>query len=413
MKDFNDNELILQNIRDSAAEYICLSCFDTRDRKIKRRDILRAPRRTWLDSICDRCTYNRKHVCTACPQGDTLSGRDYEYIPVSHLCALGRRNKNNELRSMSELVCPVCKRPIHRIIGRNIIISIVGSRDSGKSHYIGVLLHELVGRLGRDMGWTVVPEDNTAALYETVFSRIYSACQTLSLTDKNHDGFYEPYIYYITDSKGETFTMTFFDTAGEDFESDDLVENAAEHTFHADGIIFLIDPLKIMNVNARLDEETVRSSSGVSINKTFKNDAILSIMSTALRRHLGVRDSKRIPVNLAVTVPKIDVVAGEFPPHYAVKYDSTHARKQGFFEAESRRVSVEVRKWLYSLDDGQLNSFLAQLEINYSNYVFFGVSALGWNNSPDRNGVFTQPKPHRVEDPLMWILCRCGMIPEI
>ena len=64
--------------------------------------------------------------------------------------------------------------------------------------------------------------------------------------------------------------------AGEDFESDDLMENSAKHAFNASGIIFLVDPLKISNVNSRLDEKTIRNSSSVSINKTFKIDAMLT-----------------------------------------------------------------------------------------------------------------------------------------
>lgn len=33
------------------------------------------------------------------------------------------------------------------------------------------------------------------------------------------------------------------------------MENSAKHAFNASGIIFLVDPLKISNVNSRLDEK--------------------------------------------------------------------------------------------------------------------------------------------------------------
>ena len=411
-KDFNDIALIKQNIRSSQEAYICLNCFDTRDRNLKRKDILREPKRTWLCEECDACCYNTQGKCTASPVGDLLFGRDYDYIPVTHRCRIGRRDADGNIVSMSELACPVCKRLIHRVIGKNIIISIVGSRDSGKSHYIGVLLHELMYRIGQQLNWTVVPEENTRKMYDAVFSRLYSTRQTLNLTDKNHDGYYEPYIFYVTDRK-TTFTITFFDTAGEDFESDDLMENSAKHAFHASGIIFLVDPLKISNVNTRLDERTIRNSSSVSINKTFKIDAILSIMSASLRRHNRIKEKKKIPVPLAVLVPKIDVVAGDFPAHYALRFPSSHLKRGGFVEAENRRVNTETRKWLQSQNDGLLNSYLAQLELNYDNYSFFGASALGWNNAPDENGVFSTPAPHRVEDPLLWILKENKMIKEI
>lgn len=412
-KDFNDVALIKKNIKNSKDNYICLNCFDTRERKIKRKDILREPKRTWLYEECDNCCYNKKGVCTACPTGDMLYGRDYDYIPVTHRCQIGRKNADGEVISMSELACPICKKLIHKVIGENIIISIVGSRDSGKSHYIGVLLHELMYKLGEQLNWNVVPEENTLKMYDAVFSRLYSTKQILSLTDKNHDGYYEPYIFYVVDSSGKTFTITFFDTAGEDFESDDLMENSAKHAFNASGIIFLVDPLKISNVNSRLDEKTIRNSSSVSINKTFKIDAILSIMSTSLRRHNRIKEKKKIAMPIAVLVPKIDVIASDFPDYYALKFQSNHLKRQGFIEAENRRVNTEMKKWLQNQNDGLLDSFLAQLEMNYENYSFFGASALGWNNSPDDNGVFMTPKPHRVEDPFLWILKENKIINEI
>lgn len=412
-KGFNDVSLIKQNIKSSKENYICLNCFDTKERKIKRKDILREPKRTWLYEECDKCAYNEKGVCTASPTGDMLFGRDYDYIPVTHRCQIGRTDSKGNILSMSELACPMCKRLIHKVIGKNIIISIVGSRDSGKSHYIGVLLHELMYRIGQQLNWTVVPEENTMKMYDAVFSRLYSTRQILNLTDKNHDGYYEPYIFYVEDSNGKVFTITFFDTAGEDFESDDLMENSAKHAFNASGIIFLIDPLKITNVNSRLDERTIRNSSSVSINKTFKIDAILSIMSTSLRRHHRIKEKKKIPMPLAVLVPKIDVLSSDFPEHYALRFPSNHLKRQGFIDAENRRVNTEMRKWLQNQNDGLLNSFLAQLDMNYENFSFFGASALGWNNSPDESGVFLTPKPHRVEDPFLWILKENKMFKKI
>lgn len=56
---------------------------------------------------------------------------------------------------------------------------------------------------------------------------------------------------------------------------------------------------------------------------------------------------------------------------------------------------------------------MAQLSMNYSNYSYFGVSSLGMKNSPDKNGVFSTPRPHRVEDPVLWILKENKIIPAM
>lgn len=392
--------------------YVCENCFDTKERKIKKKDIIRMPKRTFFFSECMECTNSKAGFCAACSAGDKMGKWDYDEIPYSHLCTFGRKDKEGNVISMSELCCPMCKKPIRRIIGENIIISIIGSRDSGKSHYIGVLIHELLNNLAAQFEWCIVPEENTMRLYEDNFERIYTANQILNLTSKNYDGYYDPYIFYVTDKKGKTFTITIYDTAGEDFESDDLMENSAKHAFHAAGIIFLVDPLKILNVYTALDQETVQNSSSVSANRAFQNDAILSILSNSLRRHYKIKETKKITVPMSIVIPKLDVIAKDLPEHYACLFPSSHAKKQGFAVGENRRVNTEIRKWMANLGDGAINSFIAQLEMNYSKYSYFGVSALGMRNSPDKNGVFASPRPHRVEDPILWILKEKGLISE-
>ncbi len=404
---------IKQNIKHAKDLYICVNCFDTKERRVKKESIVRMPKRTIFYRECDECTYNRNNVCANCPTGDTLGISDYDEIPFSHRCEFGRKDRYGEVVSMSELCCPICRKPVHKIIGKNIIISIIGSRDSGKSHYIGVLIHEIMNRLAQKFEWIVVPEEETLRLYETNFQSIYTTNQILNLTVKNYDGYYDPYIFYIIDKKGKEFTLTIFDTAGEDFESDDLMENSAKHAFHASGIIFLIDPLKILNVYTKLNLEIAANSSSVSADRAFQNDAILSILSRSLRRHYDIRENEKISIPLGVVVPKIDAIAADFPPHYACLFQSGHAAKKGFSLAENRRVNTEIQKWLAGLKDGAIDSFMAQLNMNYSNYSYFGVSSLGMKNSPDKNGMFSTPRPHRVEDPVLWILKENGMIPEM
>lgn len=412
-RDYNDPEYIRyieNNIRHSKDIYVCMNCFDTKERKVKKEDIVRIPKRTFLYRECDKCGYGLRGVCARSPVGDKLGICDYDEIPVTHRCDFGRTDALGNAISMSELCCPICHKLVHKIIGKNIIISVIGSRDSGKSHYLGVLLHELMNALAEKLDWCVVPEDNTLRMYKLNFERLFSAKQTLSLTGKNHDGYYEPYIFYIKDKKGKTFTITFFDTAGEDFESDDLMENSAKHAFNASGIIFIIDPLKINAVSSFLDSDLLKNSASVSADKAFKIDAVLSILSNSLRRHYRIGETKKIVVPLGILVSKLDVIANFLPQHYALLFKSNHAAKQKFAVGENKRVNTETKKFLGSLGDGQVNSFMAQVALNYSNYSYFGVSSLGLKNAPDKNGIINFPNPHRAEDPLLWILKENGII---
>ena len=55
-------------------------------------------------------------------------------------------------------------------------------------------------------------------------------------------------------------------------------------------------------------------------------------------------------------------------------------------------------------------AFTSQLETNYTTYSYFTVSALGLNNNPTENGKIQRPRPHRIEDPLLWLLYKNGVI---
>ena len=62
------------------------------------------------------------------------------------------------------------------------------------------------------------------------------------------------------------------------------------------------------------------------------------------------------------------------------------------------------------LHEWNATAFMSQLETNYSNYSYFAVSALGLNNNPSLDGKIERPRPHRIEDPVLWILKENGVI---
>ena len=70
-------------------------------------------------------------------------------------------------------------------------------------------------------------------------------------------------------------------------------------------------------------------------------------------------------------------------------------------------VDAEMRSLLASWG---MQSFLMQAQANYRNYSFFAVSSLGLHNAPDSAGHVHRPLPHRVEDPLLWIMAENGLM---
>ena len=401
--EFNDPRKQQEAINKSKENFICLDCLDTSDRLIKKEDIIRMPKRTRFLPECQKCSYSKNGYCSKSRAGDKLYGRDPDFIPVDHRCVLGRITKDGGLVSMSELCCPLCKKPIRRIVGKPIIISIVGSRDSGKSHYIGVLLHELMVGLASKFGWSVQAEEETIENYKKNFSGIYDYQQTLNLTQKNDEGFYDPYIYFVYPRNKEPFTLIFFDTAGEDFASDNLIENSAKHIFQANGIIFIIDPLKTEALSTLVDDRVIAESSHNSIASSLQNDQLLTMVSTSIRKHLKISEEKPIDIPLALTLSKFDALEEKFPRYNTVVNSSIHRRSGSYSEQDCEKVNKEVKSFLLKQENMRVNAFIKQMDINYCNYHCFAVSALGLRNHP-LHGRISIPKPHRVEDPMLWIL---------
>jgi formylglycine-generating enzyme required for sulfatase activity len=55
------------------------------------------------------------------------------------------------------------------------------------------------------------------------------------------------------------------------------------------------------------------------------------------------------------------------------------------------------------------DAFITELNVNYSHYAYFAVSALGLHNNPKADRTIDRPRPHRIEDPLLWIMKENGV----
>ena len=115
-----------------------------------------------------------------------------------------------------------------------MIISVVGSRDVGKSHFVGVLINELIERVSGRLDGSMTGFDDTMSRYEQSFGRrLYIELTKLDLTQSSmtntNNGAYRPLIFTLSLrtkkllSKIKNFTLVFFDTAGEDLNEYDTM----------------------------------------------------------------------------------------------------------------------------------------------------------------------------------------------
>lgn len=293
------------------------------------------------------------------------------------------------------------------------IIALVGAKASGKSTYVSVLLNELRNRVGRAydaslaaMGGETQRRDREMAedLYERL--RLPDATRPAAM------GFNDPLLYRLSlprrgrlgDGSRHT-ALVFFDAAGEDLKSAEAMDRYTHYLGAADGIILLVDPLQIGSVR---DRTTSADSPPLPAVETPPQQ-IAADLAAQLRAHGRGGSRGRVTTPIAVAITKTDMLRPMLGPHSPLLRNGSHPG--GTLDEEERlTVHEELRSLLDGWDSGVLSR---QLERDFAELSFFGLSALG--SPPPAHAPADAPKsgpqPMRVEDPLMWLLARRGLIP--
>ena len=188
------------------------------------------------------------------------------------------------------IICPSChnKLPESTLLGKDMIISVVGSRDTGKSHFVGVIINELIERISVKFGGAMEGFDDTMQRYKSgAYQKLYCDLQKLDLTASSvenvNNGAYRPLIFTLKlkhkalfRENIDSFTLVFFDTAGEDLNDEDTMSTVNKYICKSAGIIFLLDPMQISEVRNQLDESTVLRASSVDWKQATRSDDIMS-----------------------------------------------------------------------------------------------------------------------------------------
>jgi hypothetical protein len=284
-------------------------------------------------------------------------------------------------------------------------MGLIGTKAAGKSNFIAVALHELEHRVGpRFDGSLMLLDDATRDRVDReLMPRLYRDGAVLEATRsaRGDATVGAPLVARLTlgaAGNSSQSNLVFFDSAGEDLQSLDVLEREARYITQSHGLILLLDPLQI---------GAVRDELGGSVELPEASaDAytMLGRVSALIREARGIPADKPIDVPLAIAVSKFDAVRPLLPEGHAVFALPSH---DGRFDPQvARSISAAVRSDLGGWLGERFDSFVKQ---EFSEFAYFGVSALGESPVDGRlpNGV----APLRVEDPVLWMLDSWGAIP--
>lgn len=290
----------------------------------------------------------------------------------------------------------------------SLVIGLIGAKFSGKSHYIASLVKRLEGQVGGDLQAALIPvSDETQERYRREFyDPLFKNGLELPLTV----GTPAPLIYDLTldgrlwgEERNRAVTLALYDTAGENLDSQDTVEQMLKYLRVASGIVFLVDPLQVAAVCDALPA-SVRLPDA---DRMVDPNVILSRVLQVLEDGRVVTQSGPLSTPVAVVLTKCDVLrdAGLIE---ANRLWNTDARHVGYFDAEAHSdmtgmMAEYVQRWSPAA--------YHTVRQRFSRHAFFGASATGCASDTTTRR-YKYISPWRVEDPLLWLLAELGVIPS-
>ncbi|MBP9759404.1 hypothetical protein KBD45_06935 [Candidatus Dojkabacteria bacterium] len=323
--------------------------------------------------------------------------------------------------------CPECKQETHKRLcpkchqelpssfsdsgHQNYVFAVIGAKGTGKSHYIATFIEYIKNHVGLVLNGA---NDETINRYNNNFKnpvfkehRLLSANDsgvadvevrkpmifTLSFDKKNLFG-------KIDKNRKSVFYISLFDTAGEDLDDQDTMSFVNKYIYRADGILLLVDPLQLDTVRDLLKTKTPNIHLPQQHTET---ETIITRVSNLIRAGRKLTVEQVIPIPFAVALSKLDTVIPIIDNQSHVLRPSASGKTFNLpdFEAVNAEIQGLITEWASQF-------LINQVSAGFSQYGFFGLSALG--STPSDDGRISAVLPKRIADPFLWLLHKNGMI---
>lgn len=399
-------------------EYICPFCFE----------------RSNLYNVKFRCSSSPSN----CPLEEDKVLSNFLELPSYKLMSKVieiRKPKNNtemlkSLRMPRDTICSYCnKKTTNRICCKchsdlphtigdfpDLTLAVIGAKEAGKSHYIAVLIDYIMNKISESFNCSLQPlNDETTIRYREIFyNPVFRNKEAIkgTVSARADRSVKTPLIYSLSfmGKKGikglfgkeeiiNSVTLVFFDTAGEDLDSEDIMKTENKYIFNAAGIILLLDPLQLLDVRNQL-AATVRLPK-----ENTETSEIVSRTARLIRKARGIKQDKLIDIPIAVSFSKIDSLKSLVDPASCLNYPSKHKDSGAFdlddFNDVNSNMQALVKEWSGA-------GIIQDLKHSFKNSAFFGFTSLGC--TPDEKNKIPFLRPQRIEDPFLWLLWKNNVI---
>lgn len=308
-------------------------------------------------------------------------------------------------------MCPACGRDLLReyVDSGGRTIAVIGSSDSGKSTWVGVLVHEFqrgdVSARFAGMSLDLLGENSRVRYARDFATPLFEEGRPVHQTPSALRSAPEPLMFSLRFPRPRRLrparvvpvVTVFYDTAGEDVARAQAMDQLISYLDAAEGIVMLLDPVQMPEV---------RDLVGATARTGFTDQLhVVNRLGELLRERARGPVGRRLRTPLAIALTKVDLLRDTLGPGSPLRRPSRH---DGVYDEEDGRdVHEEVRGWLDRWYDPAFDRTVANA---FQTYRYFGLSALG---APPVSGTRLSPAgvhPYRLEDPVLWLLARFGAI---
>lgn len=294
-------------------------------------------------------------------------------------------------------LCPECGFPVcEDDTSMSVAVSIIGAQGSGKSHFISVLIDELKNRVAKVYDYSLFPlgGDATLSLYDRQYYKpLFVDGQCLEPSEQDS---INPLIYSLVfgrEREPKAVGLTLYDSCGDNFESITAMANYNRSIYYSGGILFFIEPSQLP-----VAAEWIASRGGniCEANPVSLLTRTIRLLRTGnAQKNLG----KKLDIPVAVCLTKLDTVRPLLDVSSFLCAPPRHLREAAFDSVDFEACSLEARSLIEAWGGGEL---VGQITSQFSTYGFFALSALG--GEPSSSGGVHHIAPHRVTDPILWLL---------
>jgi len=359
-------------------------------------------------------------------RGDPILGEEH----MQRFLATRFNDRGQGLDAMNipatDTACPHCRRklPAGFLDMPHYIFSIVGAPSSGKSYYLSVLVKMLQNVLYRQFGISFRDADPSEnVILNHMKNQLFSAAtaqEAFLAKTELEGGMYEtlprqgrkvklpkPFIFQLSSTRDQdrTFSVVFYDNAGEHFEPtrNSAESPGAQHIAAASGIFFLFDPLHNTEFRRKL---SANGDPQLHLNRIDQQDVILAETEVRVKNLLGLDTKQRISTPLAIIVGKCDTWIDLIGRDKIQDPVENGCLNLGKVEANSK----VIRDFLLAM----CPAVVGNAESISSEVMYFATSPLGASpvEFTDSRGVtLIGPDPKKlnpmfVEIPTLWALAR-------